>query len=217
MATETDDTLIVSDDAHYQLVVNDLACNTTDTVDFYIAPPLVIEDRISYPCVETLPVDIIADDQNQSIVWDWDLYPSLEAYAAGNADTSFNHDMQTLPQVSNPGVYVINIAQEHCQETGTIVIRFEPEECELLIPNIMTPDGDGRNDTFDVSSIGRYPGSSVQIYNRWGNLVHEDTDYNGKWGAAELPDGVYYYVIGLKTNTGVEYYRGDLTILRKAE
>jgi gliding motility-associated-like protein len=217
MATETDDTLLVSDDAHYQLVVNDLACNTTDTVDFYIAPPLVIEDRIMRPCAETLPVDIIADDQNQSIIWDWDLYPSLVAYGAGNADTTFNYDMQTLAQVTNPGVYAINIAQEHCQETGTIVIRFEPEECNLIIPNIMTPDGDGNNDTFEVTSIRRYPGSSIQIFNRWGSMVYEDTDYNGKWSGDGLPDGVYYYIVGFKKNTGVEYYRGDLTIIRKTE
>jgi gliding motility-associated-like protein len=81
----------------------------------------------------------------------------------------------------------------------------------------MTPDGDGRNDTFEVTSIRRYPGSTVQIFNRWGTMVYEDTDYNGKWSGDGLPDGVYYYIVGLKTNAGIDYYRGDLTILRKTE
>jgi gliding motility-associated-like protein len=217
MTGEFGDSLVVSNDAHYQLVVEDLACNTTETVDYYIAPPLVIEDRIMKPCSETLPIDIIADDQNQSVIWDWDYFLSLGDYSSGNPVDSFNYDLQALPSVVNSGVYVIYVEQEHCEETGTIVIRFEPEECELIIPNIMTPDGDGRNDTFEVTSIRRYPGSSVQIFNRWGVMVYEDTDYNGKWSGDGLADGVYYYIVGLKTNAGVEYYRGDLTILRKAE
>ncbi|MFN5621855.1 MAG: gliding motility-associated C-terminal domain-containing protein [Flavobacteriales bacterium] len=216
MTGEFGDSLVVSNDAHYQLVVQDLACNTTDTVNYYIAPPLVIEDRIMKPCAETLPVDIIADDQNQSVIWNWTYYSSLSNYANGNPVDTLLQAQQANIGV-NPGVYVINVEQEHCEETGTIVIRFEPEECELIIPNIMTPDGDGRNDTFDVTSIRRYPGSSIQIFNRWGVMVYEDTDYNGKWSADGLADGVYYYIVGLKTNDGVDYYRGDLTILRKAE
>jgi hypothetical protein len=48
-------------------------------------------------------------------------------------------------------------------------------------------------------------------------MVYEDTDYNGKWSGDGLPDGVYYYIVGLKTNAGIDYYRGDLTILRKTE
>ena len=217
MTGEFSDSLIVSNDAHYQLVIEDLACNTTETVDYYIAPPLVIEDRIMKPCAETLPIDIIADDQNQSVIWTWDYYASLGDYGSGNADTSFSHSIQALEQVINSGVYVIQVEQEHCEETGTIVIRFEPEECNLIIPNIMTPDGDGKNDTFEVTSIRRYPGSSIQIFNRWGTLVYEDTDYNGKWSGDGLPDGVYFYIVGLKTNDGIDYYRGDLTIIRKTE
>jgi gliding motility-associated-like protein len=78
----------------------------------------------------------------------------------------------------------------------------------------MTPNGDGENDTFKVQSISRLPGSTCQIFNRWGNLVFEDKDYDGSWSAVDIPDGVYYYVIGIKRKSGMEYYSGDLTILR---
>jgi len=211
---EVRDSLVVSDDAHYQLIVNDAACNTADTVDYYIAPPLVIEDRIMKPCVETLPVDIIADDQNQSVIWDWSFYPSLAAFAAGNEDTTFSNALQAYTTETS-GVYLLHVQQAYCQNFADIIIRFEPEECEMIIPNIMTPDGDGRNDTFEVTSIRRYPGSSVQIFNRWGTLIFEDLDYNGKWNGDNAADGTYYYIVGLKKNTGVEYFRGDLTIVRK--
>jgi len=211
---EVHDSLVLSDDAHYQLIVNDAACGTTDTVNYYVSPPLVIDDRIMKPCVETLPVDIIADDQGQSVIWDWTYYTSLANYAAGIASDSVLQPQQSNIGL-NPGVYVVHVQQEYCQDSGDIIIRFEPEECEMIIPNIMTPDGDGRNDTFEVTSIRRYPGSSVQVFNRWGNLIFEDLDYNGKWNGDGAADGTYYYIVGLKKNTGVEYFRGDLTIVRK--
>lgn len=214
---ENNDTLIVNSDAHYELVINDDDCNTTQTVEYFVAPPLVIEDRISRPCAETLPVDLIADDQNQTVIWEWEYYPTLADYTAGNPSDSFSYDQQALSGVINAGVYVVNVEQAHCQESGSIVIRFEPEECELLIPNIITPDGDGRNDTFEITSIRRYPGSTVQIFNRWGNLVHEDLDYNGKWGADGMPDGVYYYILGIKKSDGFEMHSGDLTVIREAK
>jgi gliding motility-associated-like protein len=78
----------------------------------------------------------------------------------------------------------------------------------------MTPNGDGENDTFNVLSISRYAGSTCQIFNRWGNLVFEDLDYDGSWSAVDIPDGVYYYVVGVKRSSGMEYHSGDLTILR---
>ena len=78
----------------------------------------------------------------------------------------------------------------------------------------MSPNGDGRNDTFNVTSIGRFPGSTCHIYNRWGNLVFEDLDYDGTWKAMDIPDGVYYYIVGVNKNTGMELFSGDLTIVR---
>lgn len=207
------DTLEVNDDGHYQLVVNDAACGTTDTIDFYVAPPLIIDDRIMRPCTETLPVDIIMEDQLQDIIWSWDHYENLGDYNQGETD-SLGFYNQASYNTNIPGVYIIHVQQEDCTAEGTIVLRFEPEECILLIPNIITPNGDGDNDTFDVTSIGRYPGSTCQIYNRWGNLVFEDLDYNGTWNADGSPDGVYYYIVGVNKNSGMEYYSGDLTIIR---
>lgn len=207
------DTLVVNDDGHYQLVVADADCQTSDTIDYFVAPPLIIDDRIMRPCTETLPVDIIMEEQFQDIIWSWDHYPNSLAYSQGNTDSIGFYDLASY-NTNIPGIYVIHVQQEDCTSEGTIVLRFDPEECVLLIPNIMTPNGDGDNDTFDVTSIGRYPRSTCQIYNRWGFLVFEDIDYNGTWNADGAPDGVYYYIVGVNKNSGMDYYRGDLTIIR---
>lgn len=210
---ENNDSLLVSEDGHYLLVVIDAACNTRDSIDFFVAPPLIIDDRIMRPCTETLPVDIIMEDQLQDVLWSWDHYESSSDYNQGETDSLGFYGLSSY-NTNIPGIYVIHVQQEDCTQEGTIVLRFEPEECVLLIPNIMTPNGDGDNDTFDVTSIGRYPKSTCQIYNRWGNLVFEDLDYNGSWNADGAPDGVYYYVVGVNKNSGMEYFTGDLTIVR---
>jgi gliding motility-associated-like protein len=207
------DTLVVNEDGHFQLVVSDAACGTTDIIDFYVAPPLNINDRIMRPCTETLPVDIIMEDQLQDVIWSWDHYENQGDYNQGITDSLGFYDLASY-NTNIPGVYIIHVEQEDCTAEGTIVLRFEPEECILIIPNIITPNGDGDNDTFDVTSIGRYPRSTCQIYNRWGNLVFEDLDYNGTWNADGSPEGVYYYIVGVNKNSGMEYYSGDLTIVR---
>jgi gliding motility-associated-like protein len=207
------DTLVVTTDGIYQLVVAEAACNTGDTIEFHIAPPLILDDRTMRPCTEILPVDIMMDEQHQDVIWSWDHYENSADYNQGVTDSLGFYNQATY-NTNIPGIYVIHIQQEDCTQEGTVVLRFEPDECELLIPNVMTPNGDGDNDTFDVTSIGRYPGSTCQIFNRWGTMVFEDLDYNGSWNADGSPDGIYYYIVGVKKNSGMEYFTGDLTILR---
>ena len=213
------DTLFLDDDnnnyrdGHYLLTIKDNVCGTTDSIDFFVAPPLVLGDLQLDPCTEVLPVDIGIELQSQDVTITWD-YFNLDEYATGITDSiGFYGDFYSYT-TGLPGYYVVNIQQDYCLESGRVVIDFRPEYCELIIPNIMTPNGDGENDTFNVTSIGRFAGSTCQIFNRWGNLVFEDNDYDGTWRAIDISDGVYYYVIGVKRSSGIEYHSGDLTILR---
>jgi gliding motility-associated-like protein len=61
------------------------------------------------------------------------------------------------------------------------------------IPNIITPNGDGQNDTF-APRLGGCPGR-LQVFSRWGKKVFEVPEYHNDWAAAGLPDGLYYYVL----------------------
>jgi hypothetical protein len=61
------------------------------------------------------------------------------------------------------------------------------------IPNIITPNGDGQNDTF-APRLGGCPGR-LQVFSRWGAKVFEVTEYHNDWAAAGLPAGLYYYVL----------------------
>ena len=81
----------------------------------------------------------------------------------------------------------------------------------------ITPNGDGFNDVWNVLDITSYPKAVVQIFNRWGSLVHETGGLNyvawdGTSEGKELPVGTYYYIIDLKTDD--EPQSGPITIIR---
>ena len=79
------------------------------------------------------------------------------------------------------------------------------------LPNIITPNGDSQNDTFKptVSLTGT---PDVQIYNRYGRLVYEQTGYDGSWGAGDdvLP-GVYFYHL---TSSAGDSYNGWIEVAK---
>lgn len=69
-----------------------------------------------------------------------------------------------------------------------------------LVPsNLMTPDGNGQNDTWFVRNIDRYPDCEVLIYNQNGVLIYSKVGYNNEFdgtiSGSELPEGQYFYII----------------------
>lgn len=79
---------------------------------------------------------------------------------------------------------------------------------EVFIPEGFSPNGDGINDRFVLGNVPDETNVSFEVYNRWGQLVHQEKDYKNDWdgeanrGAAgggnkQLADGTYFYVIRL--------------------
>ena len=64
------------------------------------------------------------------------------------------------------------------------------EDCDYSLPNIVTPNNDGANDTWDFSSTTE---GHLTIINRWGNTVYEKTGYSFQWDGENCTDGVYYF------------------------
>ncbi|MBS0028708.1 gliding motility-associated C-terminal domain-containing protein [Chitinophaga sp. 22321] len=85
---------------------------------------------------------------------------------------------------------------------------------DILIPNVITPNGDGKNDKFVIIGISRYPNSSLFIYNRWGNMVYQSKNYQNEWNGKDLNEGTYYYILKLNTPNGERSYKGWIELLR---
>jgi gliding motility-associated-like protein len=86
-----------------------------------------------------------------------------------------------------------------CTDT---VISYRGARKALDIPNIITPNGDGKNDTFTIPGILSFPGSQLLIFNRWGNEVYRTDNYRNTWSGEGLSEGTYYYVLNKKEPSG---------------
>jgi gliding motility-associated-like protein len=99
-------------------------------------------------------------------------------------------------------------------EKETIVV-----DTDFFIPEGFSPNDDLINDVFFIRGINKYPNNSIEIFNRWGNLVFESAPYLNQWdgttklglnvGSDELPVGTYFYLLDLgngnKTIKGTIY------------
>ena len=82
------------------------------------------------------------------------------------------------------------------------------DECdltELNISQVITPNGDGNNDTWIIYNIENHPGTIIRVFNRWGKEVFYSRNYKNDWNGhykeydASLPSsGSYYYQIDLE-------------------
>jgi gliding motility-associated-like protein len=88
------------------------------------------------------------------------------------------------------------------------------------VPNVFTPNDDGRNDLFEINIVNSDISSfSIIIYDRWGKEMYKSANPNEYWagtteGGAKAPDGVYYYIISA-TCQGTNYNKqGFVQLIR---
>ncbi len=70
------------------------------------------------------------------------------------------------------------------------------------IPNIFSPNGDGVHDKWSIKYLDTYPESTVEIFNRYGQLIYRSVGYGIPWDGTvngkEVPIGTYYYIVNPK-------------------
>jgi gliding motility-associated-like protein len=90
-----------------------------------------------------------------------------------------------------------------CADTLTVTVN-----CNFgKVPQLVTPNGDGHNDVWNIPGIDKFPEATVELYNRWGTLIFKASPYLNNWegysaaiatvGNGRLPSGTYFYVIQL--------------------
>jgi gliding motility-associated-like protein len=87
---------------------------------------------------------------------------------------------------------------------------------KLIVPNIFSPNGDGINDSWNITAIDAFDTSNVKVMNRYGEMVFESSGYtkawDGKYKNNDLPAGVYYYIIKLRSD--INPVSGSVTLIR---
>jgi gliding motility-associated-like protein len=152
----------------------------------------------------------------------WELAPINPGALTPTTDFDFDQ-FQNFPPLSFEPIesYMATVftfdEYGRCPEPGRDTLIFTPIACVYNIPNIVTPNGDGLNDLFQVQFVEFFPGASLAVFNRWGQEVFSSSSYdqyqaeNKGWDPDDLPGGVYFYELKLPSVDKIE--TGNLTII----
>ncbi len=80
---------------------------------------------------------------------------------------------------------------------ATVCREVEVITEQLVVPNIFTPNGDGLNENLEFKNLEYFQGNTLEVYNRWGNLVFTKSNYNNNWNGGDLSEGTYYYILNV--------------------
>jgi gliding motility-associated-like protein len=187
-------------------------CSFSDTMEVVILPPapsvIIGPDTALCPTASAVLTASLVPEG-------WPLTDVQFLWDSGETSTS-------LP-VIGPGVHEVSV-QGRCLNTSAIMV-IEPDTCssELSMPNVFTPNGDGINDGFGPILIQGTPTNySLEIWNRWGQLVFSSTQPNRLWDGrhdgGRVPAGTYFwvarYTLTDDANNAVKYDEtGHVTLL----
>ena len=151
---------------------------------------------------------------------------SITLSASGGFDyfwsTGINNSSITVSPTLTTTYFVRGINVQLCSgyDTITICVNEFNDSSSYAIPSAFTPNGDGLNDVFKILSTFNLNLESMQIFNRWGELVFETKNstmgWNGMFREREQPIGSYVYSIQLRNtlNNNIENYTGTVTLIR---
>lgn len=85
------------------------------------------------------------------------------------------------------------------------------------MPNGFSPNGDGMNDNFEIPGLTQYGNVKLEILNRWGNLVYQNSSYKNDWGGKnsggeDLTDDTYFYTLEIPDK---KTFKGYVVLKRK--
>jgi len=185
--------------------------STQDVTPFAIVFPQPVADFNWTPTVATITNPIVnffnltQPNVGSNYVWDF-----------GDAQTSTDvNPVHTFNAINSYTVTLYATNSNGCNDTISKVIKVVNDILDF--PNVITPNGDGKNDFFEISGLldGGFTKTNLSVYNRWGKKILDADNYQNNWNGEDAPDGVYYFVF-----KGVNYvnreieFKGSLTILR---
>ncbi|MCD6068475.1 MAG: domain containing protein [Bacteroidetes bacterium] len=149
-------------------------------------------------------------------------FASNYSWSFGNGSTST--DMNPTYTYFENGTYqIVHVVKDSigCSDTAkaTLIISSVSNEISTLIPNAISPNGDGKNDVWKLPFLNLlYPAATVEIYNRWGQKIFESAGYESPWDGTYrgelLPMGNYYYILDLKDESQPDPFNGAILLVR---
>ncbi len=173
-------------------------CKTTDTLDLYNYT-LVAAATANPPVISPGESTVLSATGGVSYYWFADA-PSY--YSNQQSSTT-----QALPSVDTITYFIQVEDLNGCEDTASVQVFVVEQDSAVIyagtygnIQNVITPNGDGRNDVLDLSGITAGDDCEFTVFTRWGTPVYNQEVYNNAWGGttdggSALEDGTYYFVL----------------------
>ena len=210
---------------------NDVNGNDFADVGDTVTYTFTIENTGNMPVTD---IDLISDDLGVEFAGG----PLVNLQSGGIDDNTFTAvyfitEQDTSAESIEVTVEVIGnvndcVAQSSASSVVSLPVLGGVTTFEVF--NGLTPNGDGKNDTFLIRGIDAFPDNRMQIFNRWGTLVWETRGYDQQTnmftgtanvgsvqGNGELPTGTYFYVLEIDNPNQEDVlpvYRGYLYLNR---
>lgn len=133
-------------------------------------------------------------------------------------DNGQSAELRLKVKATKAGV-IRNTAHAAALETDPVPSNNSAEDTKsvigIIIPNVFTPNGDNKNDTFQIPGLDFYEANELTILNRWGGTLYYRKGYKNDWTGEGLNEGTYFYLLKIKTaDNKWEVYNGYVTLLR---
>lgn len=183
----------------------------TDTADVVVIP--LPQQPFTATAIEFCPAteDLLLDAQNPGSSYVW------------SPTGATTQTIMVGESLGDQGYYHVTITEpvNNCQNEDSILIAMYCLPI-LDIPNVITPNGDGVNDVFElILSVDPMWVDNLEfrVVNRWGNSVYESNQlpsWNGKSGSGDVPEGVYFYTLKYTDTRNEQVYenQGFVTVVR---
>ncbi len=204
---------------------------TSDSVLTNLAPGTYVL-HVTQPALLCMADDTTVITQPDSLIVTADVRQDICEQGTGSivttvtgGTTPYQYAWQTGHATSelqglHAGTYSVVVTDMHsCVQT--LSSEVGRNDCIIEVFDVITPNGDGINDVWIIAGLDNYPQNTVQVFDKWGDIVFERTNYKNDWTGngknGQLPAGTYYYIVKLNAanKMGVENtYTGTILLKR---
>lgn len=154
------------------------------------------------------------DTSSNAVNWVWEFGDGNNSTIQNPSNTYFSNGTYVVTQYAYDAF--------GCVDSASTIIRINTvvNEINTLIPNAISPNGDGKNDVWKLGFIKLlYPNATVEIYNRWGQQIFFSEGYefpwDGTYNGEQVTQGTYYYIIHLNVESEPNPYKGTILVLKQ--
>jgi gliding motility-associated-like protein len=163
------------------------------------------KDTQNVPKYSTVQLTAFTNYPSLTPNYSWDAAPGIEG--------SRNNIILNVSPVATAVYKVTATSPAGCTASASITVS---PDAGRSIGNVLTPNGDGKNDRWMIWGITANPNNSVKVFDRAGRLVFYRQNYSNDWDGTingkPLDEGAYYYVVDY--GDGQKPATGMLTIIR---